>query len=102
MFPSLEQKLHRYAELEKQLEDPMLLSDIDRMLDVRKELGGLTKVPDAVRAFRSLEEDIEAAEMMVEEETDPESKAYARAELKSRLIFSLNDRCDRSHVFCVW
>ena len=54
MFPSLEQKLHRYEELEKQLEDPMLLSDIDRMLDVRKELGGLTKVADAVRAFRSL------------------------------------------------
>ncbi len=85
MFPSLEQKLHRYEELEKQLEDPMLLSDIDRMLDVRKELGGLTKVADAVRAFRSLEEDIEAAEMMVEEETDPESKAYARAELNALL-----------------
>ena len=70
MFPSLEQKLHRYEELEKQLEDPMLLSDIDRMLEVQKEFGGLTKVAEAVRRFQSLEEDIEAAEMMVEEETD--------------------------------
>ncbi len=81
MFPSLEQKLHRYEELEKQLEDPMLLSDIDRMLEVQKEFGGLTKVAEAVRRFQSLEEDIEAAEMMVEEETDSASRAYAKAEL---------------------
>jgi len=83
MFPSLEQKLHRYEELEKQLEDPMLLSEIDRMLEVQKEIGGLMKVAEAVRAFYKLEGDIEAAQMMVDEETDSASRAYAREELNA-------------------
>ena len=85
MFPSLEQKLERYEVLEKQLQDPEVLSDIDRMLGIRKEMGGLAKIADAVRAFHTLEGDIEAAEMMVNEETDPDSKAYAQQELDALL-----------------
>lgn len=81
MFPSLEQKLERYEELEKLLEDPEVLSNIDRMLEIQKEMGGLAKVAAAVREFRSLEGDIEAAEMMVNEETDAEARAYAQEEL---------------------
>ena len=81
MFPSLEQKLERYVELEKQLEDPEVLSNIDKMLEIQKEMGGLAKVAAAVREFHQLEGDIEAAQMMVDEETDAESKAYAQEEL---------------------
>jgi len=69
MFPSLEQKLDRYEQLERQLEDPDVLTNVDRMLDVQKEMGGLAKVAEAVREFRSLEEEIEAAQMMVDEES---------------------------------
>ncbi|MEQ9408877.1 MAG: peptide chain release factor 1 [Fuerstiella sp.] len=85
MFPSLEQKLARYEELEKKLEDPAVLSDIDRMLGIQKEMGGLAKVATAVRAYHKLEGDIEAAQMMVDEETDPDSKAYAQEELDGML-----------------
>ena len=52
MFPSLEQKLDRYVELEKQLEDPEVLSNIDKMLEIQKEMGGLAKVATAVREFQ--------------------------------------------------
>jgi len=81
MFPSLEQKLQRYEELEKLLLDPEILADVERMLGIQKEMGGLGKVATAVREFHTLEGDIEAAEMMVEEETDAASKAYAQEEL---------------------
>ena len=81
MFPSLEQKLARYEEPEKQLEDPEVLTNVDQMLAIQKEMGGLAKVATAVREFHSLEGDIEAAQMMVDEETDADAKAYAKEEL---------------------
>lgn len=83
MFPSLEQKLNRYEELEQLLVNPDVLADVDRMLEIQKEMGGLAKVATAVRQFRSLEGDIEAAQMMVDEETDADSKAYAQEELNA-------------------
>ena len=81
MFPSLEQKLDRYEVLEKMLTDPEILANIDRMLEIQKEMGGLAKIAAAVREHRVLEDDIEAAKMMVDEETDADSKAYAQSEL---------------------
>lgn len=81
MFPALERQAARYAELEKQLLDPDVLSNVPRMLEIRKEMGSLAKIAAAVRRFYSLEGDIDAAKMMVDEETDHEAREYARAEL---------------------
>lgn len=81
MFPSLETKCERYNQLSKMLEDPEVTSNIDRMLEIQKEMGGLVKVAKAVTAYHVLEGDIEAAQMMVDEEKDPASKAYAEEEL---------------------
>jgi peptide chain release factor 1 len=81
MFPALERQAARYDELEKQLLDPDVLSNVPRMLEIRKEMGSLAKISAAVRRFHSLEGDIEAAKMMVDEETDHEAREYARAEL---------------------
>lgn len=85
MFPSLEQKFERHQELQKQLMDPEVTSDINRMLEIQKEMGGLAKIAAAVTTFREREGDIEAARMMVDEESDPESKEYAQAELNELL-----------------
>ncbi len=82
MFPSLERKAARYGELEKQLQDPAVLTDISRMLTIQKEMGSLAKIADAVRRYNALLSDIEAAEMMVEEETDREAREYAEEELE--------------------
>lgn len=81
MFPSLEQKFDRHEELQQLLMDPQVISDVDRMLEIQKEIGALTKVATAVRSYRELEGDIEAARMMVEEESDAESSEYAQQEL---------------------
>lgn len=85
MFPSLEQKFDRHEELQQQLMDPEVTSNVERMLEIQKEMGGLAKIAAAVRTFRELEGDVEAARMMVNEETDPDSKAYAQEELNELL-----------------
>ena len=85
MFPSLEAKLRRFEELEEQLQDPDVLANVDKMLAVQREYGGLQKVALSIRAYNERQADIEAAQMMLEEETDPESKEYAQAELNELL-----------------
>ncbi|MCH2201377.1 MAG: peptide chain release factor 1 [Fuerstiella sp.] len=81
MFPSLEQKFERHEKLQQLLMDPEITANIDRMLEIQKEMGGLAKIATAVRAYRELEGDIDAAQMMVDEETDAASKEYAQEEL---------------------
>jgi peptide chain release factor 1 len=81
MFPSLNAKLKRFEVLEQQLQDPEVLSNTERMIAVQREYGGLQKVAKVVREYYTREADIEAAEMMLAEETDKDAKAYAQAEL---------------------
>lgn len=83
MYPSLQEKLKRYAELELQLQDPEVLADTSKLLEIQREYGGLSKVALKTKKFNGLEEDIAAAVEMVREESDPESKQYAQEELKS-------------------
>ena len=83
MFPSLEAKYERFVELEKQLQDPAVLSNSDKLIEVQKEYGGLRRIADAVKTYHEARDDLEAAEMMLAEETDPDSKAYAQDEVDS-------------------
>jgi len=83
MYPSLQEKLKRYEELELQLQDPEVLANICKLLEIQREYGGLSKVALKTKKFNGLEEDIATAEEMVREESDPESKQYAQEELKS-------------------
>lgn len=85
MFPSLEAKLKRYEELERQLQDPEVLADVNQLLAIQREHGGLAKVAKAVRSFHELEENVEAARAMIHEEKDADARAYAQAELDELL-----------------
>lgn len=81
MFPSLEARLQRFEELERQLQSPEVLSDVTRSIEITREYGGLKKVAVAVREYHRLEEEIVAATEMAEEESDPEARKYAQSEL---------------------
>lgn len=85
MYPSLEAKLKRYEELERQLQDPAVASDPNKFIPLQREMGGLSKIANAVRRFHALQEEIEAARLMREEEQDGDAKAYAEAELQKLL-----------------
>jgi len=82
MFPSLEIKLRRFEELELQLQDPVILATPSRVVEIQREYGGLRKVAVAVRTYQQLIDDIAVAKEMLELESDPATRAYAKQELK--------------------
>lgn len=82
MFPSLQAKLKRFEELEQQLQDPVVLSDSNRLTQVQREYGGLAKVALRVREFNNLETEAAAAKEMADTETDPATREYAQAEVQ--------------------
>jgi peptide chain release factor 1 len=81
MYHSLQSKLQRFEEIEQMLQDPAVLSDLDRMLALQREHGGLRKVATSVRDFNRLEKDVADTKQMIYEESDHEAREYARAEL---------------------
>jgi peptide chain release factor 1 len=81
MYPSLQTKLQRFEEIERLLQDPAVLSDVDRMLALQREHGGLRKVALAVREFNRLEQEVADVKQMIYEESDHEAREYAKAEL---------------------
>src|SRR5262245_42610800 len=80
MFPSLQAKLARFEELERQLQDPAVLADSALLTQVQREYGGLAKIANKVREFNRLEQETASARQMAAEESDAELKEYAQAE----------------------
>jgi peptide chain release factor 1 len=80
-FPSLQAKLAQFEELERQLQDAAVLADTPRLVQIQREYGGLSKVAKMMRQFNELAADVETAEAMLAEETDPQAREYAKAEL---------------------
>ncbi|MEZ6049327.1 MAG: peptide chain release factor 1 [Planctomycetaceae bacterium] len=81
MFPSLETKLKRYEEIDQLMTNPDIISDPAKFIPLQREQGGLAKVAKAMKAWKELNENIETAEMMVDEETDKAAREYAQTEL---------------------
>jgi peptide chain release factor 1 len=85
MYPSLETRLRRFEELERQLQDPQVLADTQKLVETQREYGGLRKVAESVRTYHRLTADVAAARDMLNEELDAESRAYAQSELNQLL-----------------
>ena len=81
MYPSLQLKLDRFEELERQLQDPEVLSHPTKAVEAQREYGGLRKIAESVRNFQKLELDLTAATEFLNEATDDESREYAQAEV---------------------
>jgi len=80
MFPVLQARLKRYEELERLLQDPEVLADTAKMLELQREHGGLNKVAQTVRTFNQLEADLAGAREMLNSAEDAEMRDYAQAE----------------------
>ncbi len=81
MYPSLQTKLQRYDEIERQLQDQAVLADVERMLALQREHGGLRKIATAIREFNKREQEVADIRQMIYEESDFEAREYAKAEL---------------------
>ncbi len=82
MWPVMEQKLARFIELEKQLEDPAIASDPHKGTAVAKEQGLLRKAVLPYQEFLSVEKQIADSEAMLAE-SDAELRAMAEEELST-------------------
>jgi len=80
MRATLDEKLRRFEQLEKQLVDPAVLADSTRLALAAREHGALAKVATKYRRFKLLNEQIREAQQMAEGE-DPELRQLALSEL---------------------
>ena len=76
----LEEKLARFEELEKMLQDPEVLADGPRMAAVAREHGSIAKVATAYRTLKDYNRQIQEANILING-YDPELKELAEAEL---------------------
>jgi peptide chain release factor 1 len=80
MFPSLDQKLARYRELEQQLYDPAIATDPVRAGAIAKERGALAKIVEPYLELLQLDAGIKDAEGMLAGD-DADLRSMAEEEL---------------------
>ncbi len=76
----LEEKLTRFEELERQIIDPEVLSNSQRMAAVAREHGSLTKIAKTYSSFKQLNQQISETREIIESD-DLELRELAEAEL---------------------
>ncbi len=76
----LEQKLNRFEELERQLVDPTMLADSNRIGSIAREHGSLARLATKYRRFRQLNNQISETLDMIKG-PDAEMRELAEAEL---------------------
>ena len=80
MREMLEDTLSRFEALERQLADPEVLADSNRMAAVARQHGGLAKLATKYRRFKRLNEEIAELQTMADG-GDPEERELASHEL---------------------
>jgi peptide chain release factor 1 len=80
MREMLDEKLARFEQLERQLSDPAVLGDSQRMAGVAREHGGLSKLASKYRRFLDVSDEIQNAQEMAEGD-DEEMAELAEAEI---------------------
>ena len=84
MKTSIKNKLaslvERLAELDRQLEDPAVVNNMDNYRKITKESAEIAPVVSLYNEYRGIEKDIVAAEEMA---TDPEMRAFGEDEIRA-------------------
>ncbi len=83
MFEQLDSLLIRYDEVNELLADPTVIADTDRLRELTIEEADLRPKVEKIKRFKEVEEEIEATEVMLDEESDSEILAMAKEELTS-------------------
>ncbi len=80
---TLEEKLARFEQLERDMSDPEVLADGARMSATAREHGGLAKIANKYREFKRLTDEIRGCKEMAEAADDPEEREMAEPEMES-------------------
>ncbi|KAA5544401.1 peptide chain release factor 1 [Roseiconus nitratireducens] len=77
----LEEKLDRFEQLERDMADPDVLADGNRMGATAREHGGLAKLVGKYREFKRMTEEIQGCKEMADAAEDSEEREMAQAEM---------------------
>ena len=80
MIDRLEAALAKYEQIEKELTNPEVLSDIKKTKEYSKELSSMEEVISCYKEYKKVLEDIESTKEMTK---DPELAEMAKEEIKS-------------------
>ena len=81
MLDKLEVIYNNYRNLEEQLSDPSVSSDLDRFMRINKEYKKMQPVVEVYHQYKDMVGNIETARRMVEDEPDADMREMARMEL---------------------
>ncbi len=82
MLNRLEQLEKRYQELDRQMAEPEIASDLEQVQKLAKERAGIEDVVKKYRRYKTASAELESTKTMREEETDEEMKAMVRQEIE--------------------
>ncbi|MBX3417570.1 MAG: peptide chain release factor 1 [Pirellulaceae bacterium] len=85
MKDTLEEKLARFEELERQLSDPETLGNSTRMGAVAREHGSLAKMANKYKRFKDIVSQIQEARELENSASDPDEREMAEEEIASLL-----------------
>ncbi|QDV66839.1 Peptide chain release factor RF1 [Rosistilla carotiformis] len=77
---TLDGKLKRFLDLERQMADPSVQADGTMMSAVAREHGGLARLANKFRTFKKLTDEIRGCKEIIEETEDPEEREMAEEE----------------------
>ena len=77
----LEQSLSRHDALERQMSDPVVLADSNKIAGIAREHGSLSKVAGKYRAYKRMTDEMRELEEMASS-SDQDEKAMATEELE--------------------
>ena len=81
MLGKLEEIYKKYLELEKQINDPDVMNDMKRYIQLSKDHKELQPIVAAYKNYRNVMTSLDAAKEILEKEKDEELRAYAKEEL---------------------
>jgi len=73
---------HRFEEVEQQITDPEIISDMKRYVKLNQEYKNLQKLVATFQEYKNLVDNIETGKEMLAEETDEEMREMAREEIE--------------------
>ncbi len=84
MWPTFEQSLARYQELEQQLADPVVIADRGRFTQIAKDHGALAKLVKPYLEYQKISADIGQTEALLASETESDMRRYLEEELATQ------------------
>jgi peptide chain release factor 1 len=81
MIDKLEEIFKRYQHIEEQINDPEVVSDMKRYIQLNKDYKELQPIVDAYKEYRNMLSSVETAKEILEYEKDEDLRAFAKDEL---------------------